>query len=61
LNDRLDESVVRACQQDDKAAYAVLVKRHYRHVFALCLGVLARLLPFFRLLNDGERIHWRKK
>jgi len=22
---------------------------------------LARLLPFFRLLNDGERIHWRKK
>ena len=43
MNDRLDESVVRACQQDDKAAYAVLVKRHYRHVFALCLGVLGNL------------------
>jgi RNA polymerase sigma-70 factor (ECF subfamily) len=43
LNDRLDESVVRACQQDDKAAYAVLVKRHYRHVFALCLGVLGNV------------------
>ncbi len=43
MNDRLDESVVRACQQDDKAAYAVLVKRHYRHVFALCLGVLGNV------------------
>ena len=43
MNESLDESVVRACQQDDKAAYAVLVKRHYRHVFALCLGVLGNL------------------
>jgi RNA polymerase sigma-70 factor (ECF subfamily) len=40
LNARLDESVVRACQQDDKAAYTVLVERHYRHVFAMCLGML---------------------
>ena len=43
MNGRLDESVIRACQQDDKAAYAVLVKKHYRHVFALCLGVLGNL------------------
>ena len=43
MNDRLDESVVRACQQDDKAAYATLVKRHYRDVFAMCLGVLGNL------------------
>jgi RNA polymerase sigma-70 factor (ECF subfamily) len=43
LNVRLDESLVRACQQDDKAAYAELVERHYRHVFALCLGMLANL------------------
>jgi len=28
---------------------------------SLYRGALARLLPFFRLLNDGERIHWRKK
>ena len=27
----------------------------------LIQGIEARLLPFFRLLNDGERIHWRKK
>ena len=37
---RSDETVVRACRQGDKAAYAVLVRKHYRHVFALCLGVL---------------------
>jgi RNA polymerase sigma-70 factor (ECF subfamily) len=43
LNARLDENLVRACQQDDKAAYAVLVKRHYRQVFALCLGILGNL------------------
>ena len=43
MNESLDESVVRACQQGDKTAYAVLVKRHYRHVFALCLGVLGNL------------------
>lgn len=40
MNDRSDETVVRACRQGDKAAYALLVKRHYRHVFALCLGAL---------------------
>jgi len=40
LNENLDESVVRACQKGDKSAYAVLVKKHYRHVFALSLGVL---------------------
>jgi RNA polymerase sigma-70 factor (ECF subfamily) len=43
LDDRSDENVVRACRQGDKAAYAVLVKRHYRHVFALCLGVLGNV------------------
>ena len=43
MNESLDESVVRACQQGDKTAYAVLVKRHYRHVFALCMGVLGNL------------------
>jgi RNA polymerase sigma-70 factor (ECF subfamily) len=43
LDDRLDENVVRACRQGDKAAYAVLVKRHYRHVFAMCLGVLGNV------------------
>lgn len=43
MNESLDETVVRACRQGDKTAYAVLVKRHYRHVFALCLGVLGNV------------------
>ena len=43
MNESSDENVVRTCQQDDKAAYAVLVKRHYRHVFAMCLGVLGNV------------------
>ncbi len=43
LSARSNESVIAACQQNDKAAYEVLVERHYRHVFALCLGVLANV------------------
>jgi len=40
LNDCLDENLVAACRNGDRTAYAVLAKRHYRHVFAVCLGVL---------------------
>jgi len=43
LDDHLDESAVRACRQGDTASYAVLVKRHYRHVFAVCFGVLGNI------------------
>jgi len=43
LNDRADAHLVRDCQQDDKTAYAVLVQRHYRHIFALCFGLLGRV------------------
>lgn len=43
MNAHLDESLVRACQKDDKTAYAALAKRHYRHVFAMCLGMLANV------------------
>jgi len=43
LNDQADESVVRACRGDEKAVYVILVQRHYRHVFALCLGMLANV------------------
>jgi RNA polymerase sigma-70 factor (ECF subfamily) len=43
LNAHLDESLVRACQRDDKTAYTVLAKRHYRHVFAMCLGMLGNV------------------
>jgi RNA polymerase sigma-70 factor (ECF subfamily) len=41
MNDGADENMVRACQQGDTLAYAGLVRRHYRHIFALSLGLLA--------------------
>ena len=43
MNARLDEDVIRARQKGDRAAYAVLVERHYRGVFALCLGMLGNI------------------
>ena len=43
MKTRLDESLVCASQQNDKTAYAELVKRHYRHVFAMCLGMLGNI------------------
>lgn len=43
MNDLADENVIYACRQGDRAAYAELVKRHYRHVFAVCLGMLANV------------------
>ncbi len=43
MNDRADDSVFRACRRGDRAAYSVLAERHYRHVFALCLGMLANV------------------
>lgn len=43
MNERADESAFRACRRGDKAAYSVLAERHYRRVFALCLGMLANV------------------
>ncbi len=43
MNDSFDESVVRACRRGDKAAYALLVQKHYKRVFAVCFGMLARV------------------
>ena len=43
MNAHLDENLVRACQRDDRTAYTTLVKRHYRHVFAMCLGMLGNV------------------
>jgi len=73
LNDFSDDILVAASQRGDKSAYALLVKRHYRHVFALCLGVLANvhdaediaqdamLKGFLKIkeLRDNEQFsHW---
>ena len=43
MDDRSDEILVIASRQGDKSAYAILVERHYRYVFAICLGILASI------------------
>jgi RNA polymerase sigma-70 factor (ECF subfamily) len=43
LNDPADENVVHLCRGGDRTAYAVLVRRHYRRVFAVCFGMLANV------------------
>jgi RNA polymerase sigma factor (sigma-70 family) len=43
LKDGLSENLFRDCRCGDKSAYAVLVKMHYRSVFAVCLGVLGNI------------------
>ena len=43
LGDFSDDILVAASQRGDRSAYALLIKRHYRHVFAVCLGVLANV------------------
>jgi RNA polymerase sigma-70 factor (ECF subfamily) len=43
LDDQAEENLFRACRRGDKTAYATLAQRHYRYVFALCLGMLANV------------------
>ena len=43
MNAYLSENMIHTCRQGDKAAYAVLVKEHYRSVFAVCFGVLGNI------------------
>ena len=40
MNDFSDDILIEASRRGDKSAYALLVKRHYHYVFALCLGLL---------------------
>ena len=41
LTQKSDKELVAACQDGHKAAYEVLVERHYGRVFGLCLGLLS--------------------
>lgn len=40
MNDRSDENLVFACRAGDRSAYAALVRRHYKHVFLVCVCIL---------------------
>ena len=43
MKDGLSENLLHDFRRGDKSAYAVLVKRHYRSVFAVCLGMLGNV------------------
>ena len=43
MNDRSDENLVTASRSGDKSAYALLVRRHYKHAFIVCLGVVGNV------------------
>ena len=43
MNGLSDNILVAACETSGKAAYAVLVKRYYKNVFALCLGMVGNV------------------
>jgi len=73
LNDFSDDILVAASQKGNKNAYSLLVERHYRYVFALCLGMVGNvhdaediaqdsmLKGFLRIRNlrSSERFeHW---
>jgi RNA polymerase sigma-70 factor (ECF subfamily) len=43
LEERSDRELAWASHQGDRTAYAVLVQRHYKSVFLVCLGVLGNV------------------
>lgn len=43
MDDRSDEPLVLAARGGDKGAYAALVRRHYKGVFLVCLGMLGNI------------------
>ena len=43
MDERSDKEIAWASHQGDRTAYAVLVQRHYKSVFLVCLGVLGNV------------------
>lgn len=43
MDERSDKKLVTAAKRGQKEAYAELVKRYYRDVFAVCLGILGNV------------------
>jgi len=43
LDDHNEENLILASRTGDKEAYALLVQKHYRQVFLICLGILGNV------------------
>ncbi|MBN1973254.1 MAG: RNA polymerase sigma factor [Sedimentisphaerales bacterium] len=43
MDELTDKNLVEACYTGDKQMYAVLVKKYYRHVFLVCMGMLGNV------------------
>ncbi|MHC4088542.1 MAG: RNA polymerase sigma factor, partial [Planctomycetota bacterium] len=43
MNDRSDENLVVACRAGDRNAYELLIRRHYKRAFLICLGILGNV------------------
>lgn len=43
MSDRSDKDLVVACCAGDKDAYGLLVRKHYKHVFLICLGIIGNI------------------
>jgi RNA polymerase sigma-70 factor (ECF subfamily) len=43
LNELTDKNLVESCYTGDKEMYAALVKKYYRHVFLVCMGMLGNV------------------
>jgi RNA polymerase sigma-70 factor (ECF subfamily) len=43
VKDQTDAQLVAGCREGDKEAFATLVRRHSRRVFAVCLGMLGEV------------------
>ena len=62
MNDRSDENLVTASRMGDRNAYGVLIRRHYKHVFLVCLGTLGNAHDAEDIAQDAmikafEQIH----
>ncbi len=43
MNQQTDQKLASASKRGDKSAYAILVNRYYRRVFAVCLGIVGNV------------------
>lgn len=43
MDGRSDKNLVVACRTGDRKAYAVLIKKYYRQVFLVCMGILGNV------------------